>query len=265
MARAQKIIKYLAISFAFLLIVSIFQMIVSLFFDIFDIDKLSNNLELKSTIITNDIKILDIDLNNTKLTITNDDIFKVEASKSIKVNIDNDKLKIKENNDFLHKQANNEVIIYIPNSYTFDEINLENGVGKINIENLNTNTLDLDLGVGNVNILKLNVLNNIKIESGTGSLNINECIINNLELDMGVGKVTINGIINGESFIDAGIGNLVLNLNNSINNYNLELKKGIGKIKVNNTVVDNNYTSNLGNNLIKIDGGIGNISINTLN
>lgn len=265
MTRAQKIIKYLAISLAFLLIVSIFQMIVSLFFDIFDIGKLSNNLELESTIITNDIKILDIDLNNTKLTITNDDVFKVDASKNIKVNIDNDKLKIKENNDFLNKKANDEVIIYIPNSYTFDEIKLENGVGKINIENLNTNTLDLDLGVGNVNILKLNVLNNIKIESGTGSLNINECIINNLELDMGVGKVTINGVISGDSFIDAGIGNLVLNLNNSINNYNLELKKGIGKIKVNNIVVDNNYTSNLGNNLIKIDGGIGNISINTLN
>ena len=42
------------------------------------------------------------------------------------------------------------VTIYIPNNMFLNEIDLETGVGKVNIDSLNTNNLELSFGVGDV-------------------------------------------------------------------------------------------------------------------
>lgn len=262
MTRAQKIIKYFAIALAFSLIVSIFSMVISIFYSIFDVTTYKDN-NYKEVEVVNKIQELDIDLNNSKLIIKNSDIFKIEASERIKVIEKDNKIKIKESN-YIFNNDNSKVYIYLPTNYTFNEVSIDNGAGNILIDSLNTFELDLNIGAGKIDINKLNVIGSCIIDGGTGSVNITDSSLNNLDLDMGIGEIIINGLIEGNSEIDAGIGKLTLNLNNAINNYYLDIEKGLGEIILNNTKYNKNYISNLGNNKIKIDGGIGSIIINTL-
>lgn len=264
MTKAQKIIKYLAIGLATLLIVSIFSTILSIISNIFGLSFQKETTEYKVSEINNEIKILDIDLKNSKLTFKHADIFKIEYNPDlILLKEKNNKVKIEEKGFFLNKNST-EIIIYLPNNYLFNEVSIDSGAGNISIEKLSTYELDFDLGAGAINVDNLIVNGAASFDTGAGQVNIDNCNINNLDLDMGVGKTVINGIFTGSNDIDAGIGELELNLNDSINNYNLIIDKGIGKIMLNNEIVDNHYISNIGSNKLEIDGGIGNIIIKTM-
>ena len=78
---------------------------------------------------------------------------------------------------------------------------------------------------------------------------------------MGVGETNINALLTGKSDIDAGIGNLNIMLNGSKEDYKINTEKGIGTVRIDGDSISNNQTFGNGDNLIKIDGGIGNISI----
>ena len=264
MTKVQKIIKYFAISLAILLIVSILSTIVSIISNIFDISYENDNKEYKIKEIVNKIDVLDIELDNSKLTFKYDNNFKVEASNNnILVRERNNKLTIKEKSSWFDSNSE-EVIIYLPSNYLFNEVSVENGAGNINIDELQTNKLDFELGAGSINVNNLNVINEASIDTGAGQVNVLNSVINNLELNIGVGKTIINGKLTGTNEIEAGIGELELNLNNSINNYHFIINKGIGEIKINNESVNNDYDLNKGINRIEIDGGIGNIFVNTI-
>ena len=77
---------------------------------------------------------------------------------------------------------------------------------------------------------------------------------------MGVGKVTINAKLTGSTDIDAGVGELNINISEKLENYKLKIDKGIGIIRINNEEVSSN-TFGSGINLIEIDGGVGSINI----
>ena len=78
---------------------------------------------------------------------------------------------------------------------------------------------------------------------------------------MGIGEVNINSLITGNSDVDAGIGILNLNLQGSIADYRIITDKGVGNLKINGQNISGASTYGEGNNLIKIDEGIGNINI----
>jgi len=264
MTKAQKIIKYFAVSLALLLIVSIFSTILGIIANIFGLSLKKDTNEYEVSEIVNKIDVLDIEIKNSKLVLKNDNTFKVETNNDrVLVKEKNNKLIIKENNSVFNDNLE-EIIIYLPDNYIFNEVSIDSGSGSINIDKLSTYELDFDLGAGALNIENLTVTSNASIDTGAGQVNIDNCNINNLDLDVGVGKTVINGIFTGSNDIDTGIGELEVNLNNSINNYNLIIDKGIGKIKVNNEIVDKQYIFNNGTTKIEIDGGMGNISINTL-
>ena len=109
----------------------------------------------------------------------------------------------------------------------------ENGAGKttliksilnlINIDNGNINNLDLDMGVGDVNISGILTGNN-KIDTGIGALNLNLSNSSNnytFKVEKGIGKVLIdNTKVEDNEVIGSGSNYIVLN-------------GGIGDIKVN--------------------------------
>lgn len=77
------------------------------------------------------------------------------------------------------------------------------------------------------------------------------------------GLTTFECTLKGNNKIEAGIGELKINLKDSIDNHRFDVNKGIGSIKVNNNEISNNTIYGTGVNLLKIDGGIGSIKINT--
>lgn len=267
MNTTQKIIKYVAIILGVYLVISIFTGLFTVvsnitnFTDIFD--KKEDNSEYVIYNLNNDLNNLNIDIAYSDLKILLGDNYKLETNnKYLKVTEEDNTIYIKDNRKLL-KRKNYDITIYLPIEKYFDNLNIDSGAGKFEIEKLKANNLNLNLGAGKVNIKSLLVNNNTKIDTGAGSLIIETSKLNNLDLNMGVGEVNISSYLSGKNKIDAGVGSLTLNLLDRIDNYTFNINKGIGKISYNDEKISNG-TFGQGNNIVNIEGGIGSIIINTV-
>jgi len=263
MIQAQKIIKYAAIGFAALLIVGIIS---SLMLGLFAISSIFTEKDVKENTeiinINKNISNLEIDVLSLNLEIRESSSFEIETNdKYIKIKEYNNKLIITERkHSFFSRGENNDLIIYIPNTLIFNDVEIDSGAGRVLIDNLTTRRLNLDLGAGKVSINNLNVLNESEINGGAGEINIDNSSLANLELDMGVGKLTLNSRLLGNNEINAGVGETDINLIG--NDYRINPNKGIGKITINNEQVKTGTYYGSGLNYIEVNGGIGNIKIN---
>lgn len=261
MTQFQKIIKYFAIALAFLIIFSIFSVILR-FLNIFTIEK-ENDKEIEAIFSSSEnLNTLDIDVKAVDLVIKKGNKLLAESNnKYINCKQDKNKLVVKEKDNNWNNK-NNKLIITIPEDMTFDAFRLDAGTGKIEIDTINAKEAIINLGAGKVNIDVLNVSSKLNLDTGTGKVSILDGNINNLDLDMGVGKVTINSKLIGNIDVDAGVGSLELNLLDSLDNYSFVISKGIGSISLNNEKLkEGNYSNGI--NKINIDGGVGSIHINT--
>lgn len=266
MTEWQKIIKYLAIAFAFSLIIGIFTGIISLIFGISGIFY-SNDEDMKDLDVRTfeyQSEYLEIDIAWTNLNIISGNNFKIETNnKYIRCKESGNKVIISEKRGFIKNKGKYDLTITIPEGFRFNEVDIDAGAGIVDIDTLYTRDLDLDLGAGNVIINYLDVSNEASIDGGAGKIHIKGGTINNLDFDIGAGNAIINSDLTNNSDIDSGVGKLELNLMQSEDNYTFKLEKGIGSISLNNTEIKNGSVIGTGRNRIDIDGGIGSIEITT--
>ena len=265
----QKVIKYIAIAFAFFLIFSIFSGIVygikSVYYIFNDNNRVADKFYDLS--IDSEIKELDIDVKAVNLIVKSGEQLKIETNNnyiSSKQNESKFLIKEKDINTWFNDD-NTELIIYIPNDTVFDKVSITTGAGKVDIDELTANVLNLKLGAGKLEIGKLNISDKTVIDGGAGSVLISNGSVNNLDLDIGVGKVEFNAKLLGNTDIDCGIGEFILSVNGEKDNYKINVDKGIGNFKIDNNSIDDDTTYGNGNNIIDIDGGIGNIIVEFTN
>lgn len=265
----QKVIKYIAIAFAIFLIVTIVSASLAGFYAISGILGLKKANEIKSTdikgieFLDTNINTLEIDVNYTNLTIKTGNSLCIETNNTrINCKQNNQKLKIEEekynwffNNDDL------DIIIYIPETLDLEKVEINSGAGRIYIENLDTEKLDLELGAGETSIENLIVTKECNIEGGAGKVDILSGAINNLDLDMGIGEINLSSILTGKSDIDAGVGNLNIDLQIDKENYTIRVNKGIGTVKIDGNSLSDGEVFGSGANYMEVDGGIGNIKV----
>ncbi|MBE6153680.1 MAG: DUF4097 domain-containing protein [Firmicutes bacterium] len=259
MTTTQRIIKYVSIAFAIYLI---FNILSGITFGIISIGNVFDNKNdnYNNINLDDNLFVLDVEISKSNIIIKNGNKFKVESNnKNIDIKQNNNKLLITEKKKLWFN--NSDLVIYIPTNYIFDNVTIENGSGKIDIETLKSKKLYFDLGAGNVNIDNLLVLNEGKIDGGAGSITINDGRVNNLDLDMGIGKLSLTTKITGNNEIDAGIGEIDLNLIGNENDYNIKLDKGIGSMYIDNKKINNSVNYGSGSNIIDINGGIGKIDV----
>ena len=269
MTTAQKIIKNLALSFACVLIVSIISGILSALYalsGVLGLQKEDKKIKDEMNMINfenSEVATLDIDVAFTNLIIKKGDFLIAETNnENINCKQNNQNLQIKEKqHNWLSRNNKGDLVVYIPENLEFEKVRINAGAGKIQIENINTEKLYLELGAGETIIEKINVKDDCKIESGAGKVSILSGNINELNLDMGVVKFEITSVITGNNKINAGIGNLELNIQDNKENYTVKADKGIGSIKIDGKEMADDVTYGDGENSIKIDGGIGSIKI----
>ncbi len=261
MTVVQKIIKYLAIAFAFFLIFTIVSSIISFGNAITSlfIDKKPSDVKIVD--FDDEIKNLDIKLGASNLIIKKGEVLKVEvdASKVDVIEKDNE-IKIEEKN-WTFKNMISEIVLYIPEEFKFDDIKIETGAGKLNIENLESDTMNLRLGAGKTVINDINS-KNVKIEAGAGELVIKNGKLNDAKVEVGIGKLELTAELTGSSEIETGIGAAIIKLLPTESNYKIEFNKGIGSIKYNDKNINDSDIIGEGTNVIKIKGGIGSIIVN---
>lgn len=272
MTTAQKVIKYIATAFAVFLIITIISLILSGSYALLSAFGL---IHTNKNIITDDLKVissevnevstLKIDLACTNLDIKKGNSFKVETNNSkITFEEKDGSVKIKEENRNWLNNNNSEsnLIIYIPEDMIdIDETKIETGAGKINIENLNTQSLYLELGAGDVYLENVIATGDTKIDGGVGKTELKSCEINNLKANLGMGEFVFNGKLIGKSEIDSGVGAINIKLMKKKENYTIEVDKGLGNVTLDGQKLEIDRVYGTGKNYLDIDGGIGSIKI----
>lgn len=271
MSIGQKVIKYLAIAFAIALIVGIITTIVRVVSSIpltLKIGKNNNDsnniIETSSDFESENIAFLDIDIAYSNLTIRKGEYLKVESSdKDIQCKQDEQKIIIKErNSNWFNNTKKEELIVYVPENLQFDKVNINTGVGKVNIEILNTKVLKMDLGAGETSIQNINITESAKIDTGAGKVNIKEAKINDLRCDLGIGATEISAKLLGNTRIGTGVGSLKLDVLGKKEEYETKVNKGLGNVTIDEEKISDNEVVGNGENKIDIDGGVGEIKIN---
>lgn len=271
MSIGQKVIKYLAIAFAIALIVGIITTIVRVVSSIpltLKIGKNNNDsnniIETSSDFENENVAFLDIDIAYSNLTIRKGEYLKVESSdKDIQCKQDEQKIIIKErNSNWFNNTKKEELIVYVPENLQFDKVNINTGVGKVNIEILNTKVLKMDLGAGETSIQNINITESAKIDTGAGKVNIKEAKINDLRCDLGIGATEISAKLLGNTRIGTGVGNLKLDVLGKKEEYETKINKGLGNVTIDEEKISDNEVVGNGENKIDIDGGVGEIKIN---
>lgn len=281
MTTIQRIIKYCAIAFAIFIIVSIVSAILlglNTFSEILGFARTEREPEPSNNMIYNEVgrdeKVekefdntqiakLKIDVEYATLTIQQGEKLKVASNTSnVEAKQNEDELVIREKNMNLFRQNNpRRIIVTVPRNTILDTIKIEAGAGELKIEKLECKKLDLDIGAGKTTIQDLNVTQEANIAGGAGKVEILSGEIANLDLDMGVGTFKLVSSLLGDSKVNAGVGKLEMILKDGLDKYTIKINKGIGSITVDGKQVSDGATYGKGENNIKVEGGIGSITI----
>ena len=210
-----------------------------------------SNLNIQSN-----TKAFDIKLDSAMLIIEEGNKFTISTNnKYISLTEEDNKIKINEKDHFSFKNSS-ALRITVPKNYNFTDLNIVSDGGFINIENLKADRLSLQLKAGSLVLNDVIVNDKLTIIGGAGTIDVTNGNVNNLNLNVGVGNCNISAILKGNSVIEAGVGQLNIDLLDSIDNYKIKLAKGIGDITINDTKITDNNTAFNGNKNIKYNGKI---------
>lgn len=264
----QKVIKIFAICLAIFIIVNIISGILfglSIITNIGFVDTNVNSIEVENFSETyENIDKINIEVTTSNIVIKQGNEFKVEAnnlSNKFSSKLENGNLKIKEGKMWL---GNNDysglITIYIPSDIILDKLKIDSGAGKIEISDISVDEFDIDHGAGFLEISN-SEFNKTDIDGGAGEIRIIDSVLNDLKMDAGVGKITVESEITGNSKIECGIGEMNISLLGDEDDYSITAEKGIGNIKINNKNHDTDTVYGSGKNKLRIEGGVGSISV----
>lgn len=259
MTSSQRIIKGFAIGLAVLIILSICNLIISIFvgFDFFFGD--DNKTYDYNTYKVAEVTDVDISIGAASLYIKQGEEFKIEIPDFMEYEISNTKLYIKDPSKRI-KNKKASITVSIPYDELLESLVINGGAGNIEIDTIAANEVIFKLGAGNVKIDKIDAYDKIKVDGGAGDFRIKSGTLANADIDMGIGNFDINASLSGRNSIEMGVGNLNIKLLDDIDNYTFDIDKGIGSATINGKSVSKGIIGN-GDTLIKIDGGVGNIKI----
>ena len=192
MTTAQKIIKYLALSFAIFLIVTIISGILSALYALSGIlglqkeDKKIKDEMSRINFENSEVATLDIDVAFTNLIIKKGDFLIAETNnENINCKQNHQNLQIKENgHNWFSRNNKGDLVVYIPENLEFEKVKINAGIGSLELNILGNKkiyTIKADKGIGSIKIDGKEVAddvtygdgeNTIKIDGGIGSINV---------------------------------------------------------------------------------------------
>lgn len=104
-----------------------------------------------------------------------------------------------------------KIQIQVPKDTVFDQVSMENGVGKISASDIHCQNLNMECGVGKISA------SNMQCE--------------NLNVQLGVGEISYSGEVTKAS-IENGIGTMKLDLTGEKSWYSWDTECGIGQIRI---------------------------------
>lgn len=148
--------------------------------------------------------------------------------------------------------SNAYISITFPQSLIFDNVKIENGAGKMTLEDFESNDLKIENGAGELVIKNLKADGKVDINTGAGAVKLDNVTCGKLDMESGVGEMRVSGIDCGDLDIDNGIG--AFNFEGSIHG-NVDIDNGVGEVRM--TIQGSSADFGM-----KVDSGIGQVRVN---
>lgn len=269
MTQTQKILKYVAIAIAALLIVSIVSAIYyggAALIELLEGGGEEYIGEMREIELDRDTlpSALEVDIAASEFSIKIGEALKVETNNEhIECYIRQGALYIseKDHKPFSESSKKSVLTLTLPEGLTFNEADIDTGAGRILIESLSAKELSLDLGAGETVIHSLNVSDKASINGGAGRLEIKYSEIGHLDVDHGIGELIITALVKNSGEFDCGMGSVSVTLIGGEDDYSVHAEKGIGEIKISGISASNGSTHGAGSSRIEINGGVGAVSV----
>lgn len=154
--------------------------------------------------------------------------------------------------------------ISIPKGMNFNQVTLQIGAGKMDIEDMQAEQLSVDIGAGDFSGNAVHITKESNLKIGTGELTL-DAVLHNIALDCGAGKADLSGTLTGDIDLTCSVGAVNFKTRGKESDFNYDIKCGVGDVRIgNNDYSGLSNSKNLDNNAdqnLTIDCGVGNVTV----
>ena len=135
------------------------------------------------------------------------------------------------------------LVLTVPFGVTFDSLNIDNGVGNIDVQNINAAGADITSGVGDIYVQN--------VEFG------------NTSLFSGVGNIRAEGVFEGRVNIESGVGDVTLTLPGNREDYAYTIQSGLGNTTIDGSRITGGAARSVANPIadLRLSSGVGTVSV----
>ena len=263
----QKFIKYAAIAFGIYLSITIVLVLLGIargFVGASRNDEFKDIIRDREEYHTEDItrnyeniKSLEVNVEETELIIRNGDTFRIEGTNipdRMEIEQDGDALKVSDEElPSSFSDENMVVTIYIPEDVKLDNIDLEINYVSVDIQKLNTANLELDIYNNYCEIDEI-IADNMEFKNEEGNIDIYDAEIGRLLFDSESGVEDVSLDITGNAEFNLEYSYTDMNLIGTQEDYQINTKNQSGNIYIDDeTITSNAETWGSGNTKINLD------------
>lgn len=135
---------------------------------------------------------------------------------------------------FGSSEKENEIVLYVPQGYRFEEADFEVGGGVISVEELYAEQVRMEAGAGEISVDRMEA-DTLRVEVGAGEVNIRQTNVRKADLDVGVGELRFSGRITEDMDAKCAVGQMRFDLEEAENAHNYVVECAIGSVQIGNS------------------------------
>ncbi len=156
------------------------------------------------------------------------------------------------------------ITLYVPENYTFEEVEVELGAGLLDLGTLTADKMALEAGAGQITGNGIST-DKLEIEVGVGSILLDQVQTAKLSGEVGMGNLEISGAVSEKADLECSMGNIFLELEGDQQDFNYDIQGAVGNV----TIGDRSYggiakeqkINNGALKNIKVECAMGNIEV----
>jgi len=129
------------------------------------------------------------------------------------------------------------IILYVPEDYSFENVEMELGAGQLVVENVSAQTVDLEVGAGQIEVNALQA-DECDIEVGLGEATVKDAQVNNVDVRVGMGTLKWEGAVSERINGKCSMGEIEMLLSGSEEDYDYKVSVAAGNV----TIGSRNYS-----------------------
>lgn len=126
-----------------------------------------------------------------------------------------------------------KVYITVPEGAVFAGVDISTDAGNVICNDISAKTLNIDSDAGNIEISGINISDKIEIDCSAGNVDIDDATASELYISLDMGNIDWSGDVSGDINAECNMGNITIELESSIKDYNYSATSNMGNINLN--------------------------------